>query len=352
MTDWRLPENRRESFLAFYRFHLEYKAHPGLVYFWLPAMAEAYGLDTPDDRAWLVWLNGNTQNPVTTLLLLEAAPNPTKWPEAKSFFNTHFRELEWDTDRRHQKSKFVVATEAWIDQFWRSRDHGWFGDWDDVWRYSLSQPYMGRLSAWSMMEYARILLGPEVPDMGTWLLEDKSGSKSHRNGIATVAGHDAVYWDDEPFMLDMVPELEQYAEGLLAEAEETICDPENVHYIHQDVSRFTLESAFCTYKSWYKPNRRYPGVYADMAYLRLLRAQAFFGPQFDLLWQSRKDNLPDYLRLEDNPYDPGLAPVKQNHFRETGEIPVMHRYWDRLTPSSFDQAVELGLYGERKDPTW
>lgn len=342
VVDWRLPENRRESFLAFYRFHLEYKAHPGLVYFWLPALAEAYGLDTAEERAWLVWLNGNTQNPVTTLLLLEAAPNPTRWPEAKDFFNRYFRELEWDTDRRHQKSKFVVATEQWLDQFWRTRDHGWFGDWDSVWRYSLSQPYMGRLSAWSMLEYARILLGPEVPDAGTWLLEDKSGSKSHRNGIATVMGHDAVYWDDEPFMLDMVPELEIQADDLL----------EHMKGFHPDVSRLTLESAFCTYKSWYKPNRRYPGVYADMAYLRLLRAEAFFGKQFDLLWQSRAENLPRYLRLEDNPYDPGLSPPKQNHFRETGEIPVLHHYWPQLEMSGFDHAVEMGLYGERKDPTW
>src|SRR3954447_8282155 len=100
MTDWRSPRRRPESFLAFYNFHLTYKAHPGLVYFWLPALAEAYSLETEEERAWLVWLNGNTQNPVTTALLLEAAPDPTQWPRARDFVNRYFRELEWDTDRR------------------------------------------------------------------------------------------------------------------------------------------------------------------------------------------------------------------------------------------------------------
>jgi hypothetical protein len=338
VTDWRLPENRRESFLAFYRFQLEHKAHPGLVYFWLPAMAEEYNLDTDEARTWLVWLNGNTQNPVTTLLLLQEAPTPEDWPQARYFFNTYFRELEWDTDRRHQKSKFVTATEQWLDKFWRVRDHGWFGDWDTVWRYSLSQPYMGRLSAWSMLEYARILLGPEVPDAATWMLEDKSGSKSHRNGMAVVAGYDAVYWDDEPFMLDMLPELESFADGLL----------EEMQGVHPDVSRLTLESAFCTYKSHYKPNRRYPGVYADMAYCRLRRAEKFFGQQFDLLWESRRQNLPPYLRLEDSPYDPGLVPTKQNWFRETGEFPVLGRFWEPAG-STFNDMVDLGLFGRRQD---
>ena len=72
MTDWRLPENRREIFQRFYTCHLRWKAHPGLVYSWLPAIAGRYEL-TMAERAWLVWLNGNTQNPVTSLLLLEAS---------------------------------------------------------------------------------------------------------------------------------------------------------------------------------------------------------------------------------------------------------------------------------------
>lgn len=344
MIDYRLPERRPHSFLEFYRMHLEYRSHPGAVYQMLPAMADALNLDA-DQRAWLVWLNGNTQNAVTSYFLLEAAPRPEDWKKAVDFWNEHFKALEWDTDRRHQKSKFGMATEQWFADYGHEPSEDWWRaaglGWDATWAFAFGQPYMGRLSSWSMIEYARILFGHDIPDAGTWMLEDKAGSKSHRNGIATVAGYDAVYWDaDTPDMLGIVPDLERYADNLLAEVD------------HPDAGRLTLESAFCTWKSWWKPNRRYPGVYNDMFYNRIRRAEHRFGRQLDLFWETRRRCLPSYLRLEDNPHDPGLSSVKQNWFRETGEIPVLGRFSSTIEMSEFDHKVDAGEFGIRKDPTW
>jgi hypothetical protein len=344
VTDWRMPENKREAFLTFYRFHLEHQSHPGCVYALLPAIAEAFNMND-EQRAWLVWLNGNTQNAVTSLLLLEAAPHPHLWRQAVDFWNEHFKALEWDTDRRHQKSKFGEATEKWfLDHGLTGADDGWAEaaakGWKATWDYAFSQPHMGRLSAWSMIEYARILL-PGVPDSDTWMLEDKSGSKSHRNGIAVVAGYDATYWDaDTPDMLGIVPDLEAYADGLLAEVD------------HPDAGRLTMESALCTFKSWHKPNRRYPNVYSDMMYSRIKKAEARFGRTFDLLWEARRRHLPEYLRLEDRPHDPGLSPLKQNWFLETGEVHYLHTLDPRFEPSGLETQINDGTLPLRKDPKW
>lgn len=317
-----------------------------MVYSFLPAIADAYGLDA-DGRAWLTWLNGNTQNAVTSLMLLEAAPCADDWKKAVDFWNENFRLLEWDTDRRHQKSKFGQATEQWYEDFGRLAAQDWwdasFFGWETVWGYSKSQPYMGRLSAWSMYEYARILL-PDIPDIGSWMLDDVSGSHSHRNGIALVLGHDSVYWEPKtPREMGIVRDLELGAESLLNEA--------FLRFRHKDVSRLTMESALCTYKSFHKINRRYPGVYADMAFYRIKKAEARFNRTFELLWEIRQRDLPEYLRLEDNPHDPGLCPAKQNHYRETGQIPVIgHEYPDMW--SDFDQAVRDKSFGIRKEKTW
>jgi len=349
VTDWRLPENRREAFQRFYSFHLQYKSHPGLVYSFLPAIAEAYDLDE-DQRAWLAWLNGNTQNPAMSLLLLDAAPTHRHWQRAVEFWNDNFKLMDFDTDRRHQKSKFGEATERWYHVYGACPALDWFQagseGWEATWAYSNAQPYMGRLSAWSMMEYARILLGTGiVPDMGSWLLEDKSGSRSHRNGVALVAGYDSVYWEaDDADMLGLVPGLTKFADDLLDEARER--NPG-----HPDVGRLTMESALCTYKSWHKPNRRYPNVYADMAYNRIKKAEARFGKRFDILWEARKQDLPVYLRLEDNPNDPGLTAVKQNHYLETGQVIMMDHDWPDME-NSFNEGVHHGVYGIRKDPKW
>ena len=343
--DWRLPENRREAFQRFYSFHLKYRSHPGCVYFMLPALAETLlRSDDLDDRAWVVWLNGNTQNPVTTQLLLEAAPHPEMWQKAVDFWNENFKDLEWDTDRRHQKSKFGEATEKWIGgvkktgpgEMWLAASK----DWDGVWEYAFSHPYMGRLSAWSMTEYARIML-PGIPDAATFLLHDKTGSQSHRNGLALIAGYDSVYWPPEAAdMLGIVGVLEQLGEDLLQEARER--NPG-----HPDVSRLTLESALCTYKSWHKPNRRYPTVYADMHYERIRRAEKRFGHRFQLQWAARASVLPPHLLLEETLTDPGLTSVKQNHYLETGEPIMLDREWPDMQ-NGFNDSVAAARFGHRK----
>lgn len=337
MPDWRLPENRREALQRSYTFSLAHRSFPGMVYGMLPALADELGLDE-DGRAWLVWLNGNTQNVVTSYLLLEAAPRPEDWREAVAFWNDHFKDLEWDTDRRHQKGKFGEATEAWAARVFGPKSFGPAADWimaagwswQAAWDYALGQPYMGRISAWSMYEYARILL-PGIPDVGSWFLEAPS-SRSHRNALALLAGHeDAWHWDgeraSEAVERGLLGDLANLAEDLLMEAlSRNPGDP--------NVTRLTLESALCTWKSWHKPNRRYPGVYADMMHDRIRRAEDRFDRDLDLLWDIRVDTLPAYLRQES--YPRGVASARQNQYRETGQIPDLCHWFDDMSPTVVD----------------
>ena len=356
-VDWRLPENRREAFQRSYTFALETGSFPGMVYPMLPAIADHFDLDD-DGRAWLAWLNGNTQNVVTSMLLLEASQgSPSGWRSAVDFWSANFKALEFDTDRRHQKAKFGEATEKWIVMLADGAETpatAWdFTDGKAAFGYAMQQPFMGRISAWSYMEFVRILL-PWIPDVDGWYLKESS-SRSHRNALCLLSGYDDAWgWDREqsdiPFMLDLLPDLHDLAESLLEEAH--IRNAVSDYATHPHVSRLTMESALCTYKSWHKPDRRYPGVYADMMYQRIKKAEARMGRSLDLLWDIRRDTLPEWLRLEDNPRDPGVAPLKQNHYRTTGEIPVMHHLFSDMEPSQFDQALAAGEFPVRKDPKW
>lgn len=339
-TDWRLPENRRELFQRLYTFHLKYKAHPGCVYSLLPAIAEHYELDE-DGKAWLTWLNGNTQNPAMSLLLLEASDLGHDKHKAIDFWNEHFKLMEWDTDRRHQKSKFGEATVKWWELHGMSTIEEWqeanAEGWDAIWDYSYSQPYMGRLSAWSMLEYAKIL-GLHNVDASTLLLSDKKGSQSHRNGLSLIAGYDATYWDWDDLPPGLIVDLELLGEDLLAEAKErnivTTPTPDGwkVQEPHQDVGYLTMESALCTFKSMWKPDRRYPGVYADMAALRIWKAEARFpGHDFSVLWEAREKDLPEFLRLEaQGSLATQLDKQLQNQFRETGQPVNLGHEWEDM----------------------
>jgi hypothetical protein len=348
--DFRRRDLRREVFLRAYEFTLRYRSHPGGVYYALPHMADALGWD-PEQRAWAAFLNGNTQNPVTTLLLMTAGSRPRDAAAVLDYWRANYGDLAWDTDRRHHKARLDVAVLGYLDltagdqvDYW-SRAAG--GGWAGCWAAALAVPTMGRLSAWSYLEYVRLLgvAAPTIPDADTLMLADRDGSRSHRNGLALVTGHDDwIWWKANPrfdghYTPAMIERLEEAGTSLLAEARRRT--PR-----HPDVGYLTLESALCTYKSWHRPNRRYPGVYNDLLHDRIRHAETRHGHRFAVLWEARQRALPTALRLEDNPNDPGAVPAKQNWYRETGEVIVMDLDWPCFT-NGFTAKVEAGAFGVR-----
>lgn len=348
--DFRLPRYRQEVWHRFYSFHLKYRSHPGAVYYVLPALAEAGGWDG-EQRAWAAFLNGNTQNPVTTSLLMAAGNHPRHADRVLGFWREHYDKLGWDTDRRYHKARLDTAVAGYLDltgaaggqeNYWRAAARG---GWPGVWEAATAVPTMGRLSAWSYLEYLRLLRVGDVPDADTLLLADRSGSRSHRNGLALVAGMDDwIWWDYNPtfdgrYPRTVLAELEDAGERLLEEARRR--NPG-----HPDVGYLTIESALCTYKSWHRPRRRYPNVYNDLLYDRLRHAETHWGGRFGVIWQARADTLPAYLRLEDTPGDPGCVPVKQDWYRTTGEVIMMDREWPCFA-NGFTAKVEAGAFGQR-----
>lgn len=350
-SDFRLPQYRREIWHRNYTFTLRHRCHPGGVYYALPSMALDFGWDL-EQRLWAAFLQGNTQNPVMTLLLMEAGNRPSKADRVIRFWREHYPDLLWDTDRRYHKARLEDSVLGYLELTRKKGQVKYWADaitggWDSCWEAATRIPTLGRLSAWSYLEYVRIL-GMPVPDADTLLLGDRAGSRSHRNGLCLLLGLDEwVWWDRNPdfdgqYPPDLIEELGRQGEALLAEARgRNLNNPART-----DVGYLTLESALCTWKSWHRPNRRYAGVYNDLLFNRLRHAEARFGKQFDALWDARWRALPTYLRLEDCPTDPGAVPVKQNHYRETGEVIVLGHEWPELW-SAFDQAVLDEKFGER-----
>lgn len=355
-ADLRLPEHRREVFLRFYEWSVRYRSFPGGVHYVLPSMAQALELDL-EQRYWLAWLNANTQNPVTSLLLLQAAPRASDWRSAVSFWRGNYKMLDWDTDRRYHKARFEDALAdyaAQTDCGCSLPQHRYFrsagGDWTGWWERAGALRTMGRLSTWSYLEYLRILLGPSVvPDADTLMLEDIAGSRSHRNGLALVLGVPELVVDKQlglPGVTDAIYDRNVLTH--LGEEAARLYEQAQLRTGAQ-ADRLSLESALCTYKGWHKPNRRYPGVYNDMLYNRLVTAENRWGHRFGLIWDARREALPERLRLEDRPYDPGLVPLKQNWYLQTGEVIALeHDYPDM--PDGFEKLVQRRELGRRARP--
>jgi len=350
-SDFRRPELRREVFLRFYDFHLRYRSHPGGVYYLLPYLRDRFGWDT-EQTLWFAFLNGNTQHPVTSLLLHRVAPTPADAGALLGWFQANYGQLAFDTDRRYWKRALPAAVAGYLRALGRDTQADYWakaatGGFAGVWTAATSILTFGRLSAFSYAEYLRIA-GVEF-DCDTLMLDDRQGSRSHRNGLCIVLGLDELDWHasnpgfDGHYSPALLEQLTAEADGLLADARARawVLDTD----YQRDVSLFTLESALCTYKSWHRPNRRYPGVYNDMLHDRIVAAQQRWpSADLDVFWDARAAALPPWMRLEDTPGDPGCVPAKQNHYRRTGQLVTMGRD-DPVFYSDFDRAVDAGLFG-------
>ena len=357
--DFREPRYRREVFLRFYEFHLKYHSHPGGVYFAMPWLSKYFGYGI-EDRLWFAFINGCSQNVVTTWKIFKQFPDVKSidLDKLNDWWNIYYAKFKvgsgWDSDRKHHKigktglvsatasykkqlDKYGSQKEMFEAQFKGDAESNFETVWDFVRTNFVS---FGRLSTFSYLEYLRIQGLPI--ECNNLFLEDMGGSKSHRNGLCKVLGRDDLdWWDHKQSHNPNFPGYKKETiEWLKEEADILILDAMN-RINHPDVNFFTLESALCTYKSWHRPNRRYPNVYMDMMHDRIKYAESEWGNEFDLFWFMREKCLPEHLLLEKNPGDPGLKPEKQNHYRNTGQVIMMDREWDCFKNDFNDKVDEL-----------
>ena len=323
MKDYRLPENRKEYFTALYKMNLECGVMPGLVYLYMPELARRYGWDA-EQKLWFAFLNGLTQNPITSLRLLTrlpmVPPASAQLTHFNDWFNDQWDTLQYDTDRRYQKRDTVdaIKTYARLVEASGSQHAMLTGEYAALWDHVRDSYFsFGRLSSFSYLEYVHLNgFGADCDDL---LFSDKSGSKSHRNGMLFLIGKDELIWDKRlPNGQDgAYPKFNLMCGFLAAEADKFVDNFKATHPDVPNVGRFTMESNLCTFKNHFF-GRRYPGVYADMAQERIEWADARGQSAYTEVFKDMRSKLlPDWLRVECES-SPMTVKQKAAVFPETG----------------------------------
>ena len=321
--DYRLPENRREYFTALYRMNLEHRVMPGLVYLYMPELARVEGWDN-EQKLWFAFLNGNTQNPITSYRIFREFPErPRTTEEFKritDYFNDNWGTLSFDQDRRHQKRDFpdaVVRYHALVREV-GSQEALLTGDFDALWNKVFHFYYgFGRLASFSYLEYVKIMgFGDQCTNL---FLDDKQGSKSHRNGLLFLLG-----LDDQ--VLDKRLDNGQDGEYGGSTAFKKMCawlGSQANEYLrtcgikHEDLGYFTFESQCCTFKNGFF-GRRSPGIYADMAWERIKWYEDRGMKDITKPFRKMREVLPDWLRMECEDGEPSINDGRTKKFAETG----------------------------------
>ena len=307
MTDYRLAENRLEYFKSLYNLNLVFGVHPGLVYLYMPALKEYYSWD--DETAlWFATINGHTQNPITSLRLLEFMPSMPQsgeeWSQAQRAFDENWATLSFDTDRNKQKKDTLKGLYSYSElvkeegsqvKLWSDSDY------ESLWSKANSISSFGRLSTFSYLEYIKI--NGYGADCTTLMFNDFDGSRSHRNGMFFLTGKDNHVFDKRHpnSHSGKYEHFEGVCLALEKKATKFLEDFRHEYGYNKDIGRFTLESCLCQFKNGFF-SRRYPGVYADMGWDRIKwyddRGYQKFTEPFKAI---RADRLPDWLREECEP---------------------------------------------------
>lgn len=304
MKDYRLPENRQEYFANLYFMNLENKVMPGLVYLYLPELAKRLRWDN-EQKLWFAALNSFTQNPITTLRIFQQLPVcPPAGAELSRFsgwFDENWETLQFDTDRVKNKRNTILGIKSYANL---AAQHGGLVSlfsnktYKQLWELKSQIYSLGRLSTFSGLEYIYIMgFGADCDNL---MFEDKSGSKSHRNGMFLFMGRDDLVWDKrldngQDGNYENFSKMCSYLDGVAADriARYRAARPDL-----PNIGNFTLESNLCTFKNHFFA-RRYPGVYADMAMERIDWYDSRGLSEFTKVFKEiREDGLPEWLRIE------------------------------------------------------
>lgn len=303
MKDYRQLDNRREYFDSLYKMNLQHGVMPGLVYLYMPELAKRYNWDA-EQKLWFAFLNGMTQNPITSLRLFTRLPSvppaDATLVNFEAWFNAEWDTLQFDTDRRYQKKDTAEAIRRYaaLVAMHGTQESLLTGTYEQLWKLVYENYHgFGRLSSFSYLEYVKIMgYGADCDDL---LFGDKSGSKSHRNGMLLLLGKDELVWDKRlPNGQDgNYPEFGKMCGWLASQSDAHLKEFYTTYYPHWAVSRFTFESNLCTFKNHFF-GRRYPGVYADMAQERIEWADARGQSAYTAVFKDMRTALPDWLRVE------------------------------------------------------
>jgi hypothetical protein len=324
MIDYRKPENRMTYFKQLYNLNLVFRIHPGLVYLYMPELKKHYNW-SDETALYFATINGHTQNPITSLKIMEFIPalpqSNAEWKNAQKHFDEQWANLSFDTDRNKQKKDTIKGLHSYAElvqeagsqaALWSSKKR-----YEDLWKTASGIHSFGRLSTFSYLEYIKLNgFGSDCTDL---MFDDFSGSRSHRNGMFFLLGSDDYVFDKR---LDnghtgKYAEFGMMCEQLETSAEKFLREFQDEYGYHPNISKFTIESCLCQFKNGFF-SRRYPGVYADMAWDRIKwydkRGMKHLTQVFKDI---RKKHLPEWLREE---CEEEIMPrtMKAAMFAETG----------------------------------
>ena len=289
-------DNNRELFVRWYAWSVKYRDCDPSV--WLTNYLNERYEHNDEERIWLCWLYGNTYYLPTSWVLKNEFPDYelatvdriTWWN------NANYKRLRYQTDTKYNKGHLpamFASYQKFIGKNRKQREvlESFYGDnekqnFDNLWG-AITKNYhkFGRYTTWFYMQHLKHTAGIKI-EPTSLMLNDYSGSRSHRNGLCYALGKQD--WINAKLTAQEYEWLEKESEQIILELRET--HPE---YADQ-FDAFTMETCLCSFKKIFREHSsRYLGYYLDRQAdeIKQVASDGWYGIEWEVLWQSRQESL-------------------------------------------------------------
>jgi hypothetical protein len=331
-----LNNQRREQFIRWYAWSMQFGDCDPAV--WMTNYLHQRYEHNDEERLWFAWLYGNTyQLPTAWVLKNEFPDYELATVDRITWWNSHnYKRLRYQTDTKWNKGHLPAMFESYqkfigkktqrevLEKYYGDNEQQSFNNlWNNL-KNSLHK--FGRYSTWFYMQHLAHTAGINcIPT--SLMLDDYSGSRSHRNGLHLALGEDDKY--DTRLTAAECDDLESKAKDILEETRGRFPGLKN------QIDFFTMETCLCSFKKIFREHHgRYLGYYLDRQSEEIEKAEGdnWAGIQWNVLWQARNETLELTLAQRQN-----IKPEKFTYFLRTGRIERMDWMFDD------DQPVKEGL---------
>ena len=334
--DYRLKENSREAFIRWYAWSLKYDDCDPAV--WATNYLNKRYEHNDEQKLWLCWLYGNTYHLPSAWVLMNEFPDyELATVDRMTLWNsTNYQRLRYQTDTKWNKGHLPVMFSSY-QQFvghdtQRKKIESYYGDneeksFDNLWsgiKDSLHK--FGRYSTWFYLQHLKHTAGVRI-NPTSLMLDDYSGSRSHRNGLVLALGKPDLY--DQKLTKAEYASLQVQSSEILEETKRRF--PELINQIDY----FTMETCLCSFKKIFREHHgRYLGYYLDRQAEEIQKCEqdGWYGIEWEVLWQARNETID--IRLDNKL---GIDKEKYSAFLKTGKLSRLEWMF------SDEEPVKVGL---------
>lgn len=249
-----------------------------------------------EQKYWYCWIYGTTYHFPTTYIIWNEFPDMSLVgiERLQDWNNKNYKRLRYQVDTKWNKGHLpdqFISYKNWVgNQTQHEKIYSLLGNnaetnFEIMWKEAKSWHKFGRYMAWFYLQTLKHCAGVNLESQSL-MLEDYSGSRSHRNGLCYALGQDQLI--NTKLNSEQLKDFDGMAEQILSDTQK------KYPQLKRKLDYFAMETCLCSFKKLFRTSRgRYLGYYHDRQAeeIKQVEKDGWIGINWKPLWQARNETI-------------------------------------------------------------